>query len=427
MLSLLFCVGHWRRVGAVVVINCLYVVTAMGEGWGGKEVIIGGELHVMNPASPIEAMVMKTPKELWRVGGEDDEDVIFGVISSVVVDDTGNVYLLDAQLNQIYVFTSNGVYVRTIGCEGEGPGEFRRSAHMFLNPQGNIAVMQRTPGKIVQLTPDGDALDNYAIPRSEGGSQFALDGGGLSGGELVLAMTEFIPEESRIRLNQRLVGIGRNGEITATYARKERTIERSNPMVTEAEGARILWAVSDDGRVFTNDSFDEYTINVYDSSGELERVIERDYKHYKRNAEEMRCRIPRKIVRNGKHIRQTRLIISETARDIRAMYTREDGTLWVISSRGVADAPNGAFATFDVYDRLGRFTRQVSLLCGCNYEDDLICFIKDRLYVVKEFKSGRDAMLAAFFSSDDKNDEEEKPEPLSVVCFDLNETVDVAR
>jgi hypothetical protein len=343
------------------------------------------------------------------------------------VDDTGNVYLLDAQLSQIYVFTSDGAYVRTIGRKGEGPGEFRRSGHMFLTGQGNIAVLQRTPGKIIQLTPGGEALGNYALPLNERESQFMLDGGGVSGRDLVLDLTEFTSEDTGIRFIQRLVRIGRNGDITATYARKERILERSNPVIKEKESAKVLWAMSDDGRVFTNDSYDAYSINMYDRSGELERVIERDYKNHKRSAEEKKRRTPRKVARGSYRTRQTKLIVSDTARDIRAMYTRDDGTLWVISSRGVADAPERAFATFDVFDRSGRFIRQVSIVCGGNYEDDLIYFIKDRLYVVKGFNSGRDAMLAAFFSTDDKDDGEEEPEPLSVVCFDLNDTIAVAK
>jgi hypothetical protein len=418
--SLLFCVDRWRQKSALVVINCLFAVTAMAEGWDGKDVTIGGELHVINPATPIEATITKTPKELWRVGGEDDEDVLIGVISSIVVDDNGNVYMLDAQLSQIYVFTSDGAYVRTIGRDGGGPGEFRRSGHMFLTPRGNIAVLQRMPAKIIQLTPSGDALNNYAIPRNESGLQLALDGGGLSGGELVLAVTEFTSEVTRIRLNQRLLGIGKNGEITATFAQKERIIERSNPVVTEEESARILWATSGDGRVFTNNRFDAYIIYVYDYSGGLDRIIERDYKHHKRSEEEKWRRTPRKVFRDGKNRGQTKLVISDTARDIRAMYTRDDGTLWVMSSRGAADAPEGAFAKFDVYDRSGRFTRQETIVCSGNFEDDLIYFVKDRLYVVKGFKSGRDAMLAAFFNSDDRNDEDNEPEPLSVVCYDLS-------
>ena len=87
--------------------------------------------------------------ELWRIGGEEEsEDYLIGVISGVATDQAGQIYLLDAQLNEVMVLSPEGEYLRSIGREGEGPGEFSRPQDIFRTSDGLIAVVQRFPGKI---------------------------------------------------------------------------------------------------------------------------------------------------------------------------------------------------------------------------------------------------------------------------------------
>jgi hypothetical protein len=59
-----------------------------------EEVLVDGVLHVRNGETPRDGITTVQLQEVWRVGGEDDEH-IFGVISDVLVDDAGNLYLLD--------------------------------------------------------------------------------------------------------------------------------------------------------------------------------------------------------------------------------------------------------------------------------------------------------------------------------------------
>ncbi len=162
---------------SLAILFATVAMPSLGADWAGSETTRAGTIHVMNPATPIESAATTTPEELWRVGGDEDEDVLFGVITSVAVDSDGLVYLLDAQMNVVHVFSPEGEFLREIGREGEGPGEFRRAEDLFLTVDGNIAVMQRMPGKIVQITTGGDALENYKLPQGpEGGANDAWRG-----------------------------------------------------------------------------------------------------------------------------------------------------------------------------------------------------------------------------------------------------------
>ena len=52
------------------------------------------------------------------------EEYLFGSVRSIAVDDEHNVYVLDGQARHVRVYDSDGTYLKTLGREGEGPGEF---------------------------------------------------------------------------------------------------------------------------------------------------------------------------------------------------------------------------------------------------------------------------------------------------------------
>ena len=52
------------------------------------------------------------------------EEYLFGSVSSIAVDDEHNVYVLDAQTRHVRVYDLDGTYLKTLGRDGEGPGEF---------------------------------------------------------------------------------------------------------------------------------------------------------------------------------------------------------------------------------------------------------------------------------------------------------------
>ena len=130
--------------------------------------------QIANPAKTPSGPETIELKELWRVGGYDDEEVLFGVITDIIADSEGNFFLLDSQLSEVQVYSPDGEYLRTIGREGEGPGEFRAAFNLLLLPGGNIGVLQAFPSKIIGLTPQGDPADDFQLPETEGDVGFKI-------------------------------------------------------------------------------------------------------------------------------------------------------------------------------------------------------------------------------------------------------------
>jgi hypothetical protein len=387
-----------------------------GADWKGKEVTKDGVLHVENPASPMRAQAEFAPSERWRIGGDDeDEDEFFGVIMAIDVDAEGNVYLLDAQLHQVMIYDSQGEFLRSVGREGEGPGEFRRPGDMVLLPGGNIGVVQQMPGKIVMLTPEGEPIDNHPFPEpKDGGTQMFFGCEATTGG-VVVGVNQFAQREDGFVTIFQLTGVSERGELVAKYFTAERKHDMAKFEFDEKEisGPAALWGVGPDGRVYVNTVFDTYRVDVWRPDGTPDRVITRDYEPRVRTKEEKeRASKSFRVVING---REAVLKTSETDRDVQRVYPRDDGSLWVLTSRGALDAADGVLGTFDVFDEAGRFVRQVSLGGNGSIERDAYFFVGDRMFVVTGFVSARRAM----FGGNQEADEAEEAEPMAVICYDL--------
>ena len=81
-------------------------------------------------------------RERYRLGALDgDGPDVFGEIRDVELGPGGELYVLDGQAAEVRIFGSDGVYLRTLGRSGAGPGEFNRPAGMALDSQGTLWVM----------------------------------------------------------------------------------------------------------------------------------------------------------------------------------------------------------------------------------------------------------------------------------------------
>ncbi len=157
-----------HRIGTLVLFLMAFS-TAVFAAWDGETTTTDGVTLVLNPETGALGEYRQEMRELWRRGGEDDEEVFFGTIAECLNDSDGNIYLLDGQLSEIHVFDPDGELLRTIGRQGEGPGEFQNGADMFWAPNGQIGVVQAWPGKIVMITPDGDPGMTFGLPYRNGG------------------------------------------------------------------------------------------------------------------------------------------------------------------------------------------------------------------------------------------------------------------
>jgi hypothetical protein len=416
---------RWRNCFKIsLMLVLLLALPGLAAAWEGEEIIKDGIPHLMNPAQAIEPPTTIKLDRLWLVSGDEEEEFFFGVLTEIACDDKGNVYLLDVQLHQVLIFSSTGEYIRSIGRQGEGPGEFNRPSDLFMTAGGDVAVMQTQPGKIILLSPGGEPMGNHPTPEPEDGGMQMFSSGQNAGDRIILFVERFSRRDNGFSITSSLIGVDASGSLKTTYFSQDDSRDFASMSFNEKKmrNNAVTWSAGNDARVYMSNDFDAYQIEVRGPSGAIERVIETAYEHRIRSAEEIERNTPQIRIRGGGHTQSPEVKMSKTDRDIVGLYPREDGTLWVLSSRGAFDAPDGAIATFDIYDKEGKFARPVTLEGDGNFNDDGFHFVKDQFFVIKGMRSARRAMFGGGDSAEDVDDE-----PISVICYDLRPIIQSQR
>jgi len=398
----------------LVLMGSLTSSVAFSADWQGEEQQRDGVLTIVNPEQPSGGDLDIDLEELWRVGGE-DEEVLFGVIAQLVEDDAGNIYLLDGQLSEVQVFSRDGEWLRTIGREGEGPGEFRNGSDLYRGPDGNLGVVQIFPGRIVKLTQDGDPAGNFPLPEVEGGGFQLVHRVRGTRDHVVMAYAQQRVVDGKQTTQSMLRAFDNGGKELARYYEESQHSQFGGMKFDEKIFANYerRWAAAADGRVAVAIDFDDYRIHVYNADGSVQRVIERpDWQPLERTAE-ARQRFQKFYDGITSWNPGSTFKVSDTHPSISQIEFRDDGSMWVLSSRGRYGLPEGVFASWDVYDDQGHFVQRVRLrAAGLDPVDDGLYFMRDRVYVVTDLFSAMMANLGG--------DEEAAPlevEPVSVISY----------
>ncbi len=378
---------------------------------------------VDNPATPRGGSSILQMEEMWRIGGEDDEDNILGVVGQVLADDQNNVYLLDLQLVEVMVYSPEGEYLRSVGSRGEGPGEINRAADLVFMPNGNIGLVQSFPGRIVMVDRSGQPAGEFRPGGDDpsAGGFFALRGAASRGGRMVFSGARITRgEKSRTAVNF-VASYGEDGQRLNLYY--------DTTMVREFRGQEFSetkeffpheggWALGPDGRVYVSQERNSYQIESYNPDGTLAYTIKRPYESWKRTAEEKKVAEDAIMPYRRRNRSRLNIVVASTEKDIARMRVADDGRLWVLSSRGLREQPAGIHSTWDVFDKAGQFEKTVAIACEGMGVRDRLFFASDNIVVV--VKQYADAVKSYWGQGGDEEvDETEELEglPLEVICY----------
>ncbi len=93
----------------------------------------------------------------------ESEDVAFYMPLDMVLDQAGNLYVLDTGNHRIQIFNPDGTFLRTIGQKGQGPGEFNFPGSLDIDAQGILIVASPFIKRIQFLGADGIETDSVTI------------------------------------------------------------------------------------------------------------------------------------------------------------------------------------------------------------------------------------------------------------------------
>src|SRR4030042_6132090 len=108
-------------------VACFLVLHSQTEKAAGKGKVVtkDGVSVVQNPAEPLYGEFSFELKEELTIGGDpNNEAYYFPKGAKLSVDEEGNLYVCDLGNKRVQMYDRSGKYVRTIGRQGQGPGEY---------------------------------------------------------------------------------------------------------------------------------------------------------------------------------------------------------------------------------------------------------------------------------------------------------------
>ena len=383
--------------------------------------------YIHNPATPADGIVRMQLEEQWRIGGDDGE-IFFGLITHVEVDENGDIYLLDRQQSQVFVYSPDGEFKHTLSREGDGPGEIRGPQGLALLADNTVALVQNSPGKIVRVTrddaPAGDIHPGEGDPAFRGFP--ILHEAKSRGGVFLVGGVSAVPQEDPMvqKRTDFVSSFDLAGNELHRFYHHEHSFDFHRFVFNELEV--IPWFLrrcdlDGNGLLYAAPVRDKYSISVYSRTGSLLRVISREYEHVKRT----KAQKDELIELFSMELRELpfpfEVTVGDFAPDIcwiqNGLRAAPDGSLWVLSSRGVVDQSAGVMQTYDVFDRRGRFNRQVQVACEGDAQRDNLFFVgEDRVLLVTGFIDGVKSVLGGGAPVEDDGE----ARPMEVICYSIS-------
>ena len=132
--------------------------------WVFERETIGDTIVVRTLAGSIWGEPARLEEETSIGALEGREEEMFGFIQGIAVDADGGVYAFDGQVPALRYFDAEGTYVRTVGGEGGGPGEYYdASLGLAMRSDGRLVMRDPRNARLNVYNPDGTSSDHWPV------------------------------------------------------------------------------------------------------------------------------------------------------------------------------------------------------------------------------------------------------------------------
>jgi hypothetical protein len=298
-----------------------------------------------NPEAKLEL------KKLFTISSESGSDSTAELRLPYLITEDGyqNIFVLDVMASNVKKYDSEGKFLKVIGREGQGPGEFYDPSIMYIYSD-TLNVYSNGSTVISKFDLDGNFFYGKKVDRIQP-QWFKYSRSGKS-----LAGFVFIPN------------LGKDREIAdidyCMIDLKTLTVKsciQKNPMNQEEFMAgKIDWLIfraplaTDDNYAYLSDNTDyQYRILVYDHDGNKKSEIRKSYQKIRieKNEKEKYIEDMKKVMRKGDEPK-----VDEFKKAIYEMYTDKYGRLLVIPSIDRHKGKDGVYV--DIF-KDGKFLNRV--------------------------------------------------------------------
>ena len=304
-----------------------------------------GVKTITNPDFPRDGRFIAKLTEEMSCGGEGSpEAALLNKPLQLNVDAQGNVYVMDYGDVNIKVYDGQGKFLRAIGRQGQGPGEFGGIAEFNLMTGGKIGILDSSQSRVIIMTIDGRYVSGFPL---EGFfSTLVIDGRD----RLFLAKRAAVKEPDKLSTDFQeipyVTSIFRTDLAGKAMAHLVDLLGES--MVMKASGGggvvgmgglyAIVWNINHEGKLYGGFNLD-YTLGVYGEDGKKEFAFGREF-------------TPVKNVRFKGMVGQ-----KKTMPAFHNIIIDENGNLWI----ELFQAENAKGVLYDVFSPDGTYSKQVSI------------------------------------------------------------------
>lgn len=325
---------------------------------------IDGVQVVFNPKNPVPPkgtptkLTLEEDLSIGEVEGK--EEYMFSRIWYVAVDNEENIYVMDQGETHIKVFDKNGIYLRTIGKKGDGPGELQYPNEIFITNRNQLVVedfirslnIYSLDGKFIKYLSTAKLFPVGILVDSRG---------------YILALTN-INEPGKRGKEIRLFDPNLN------YLKTLFTIPEPDPQIYNPFRAHLHWTLAKDDHVIIGYS-EDYELQIFNSEGKLIKKIKKEHipvKITQEDIEEWKKRTKR--IPPGR-----KLIVPEHHPAFQFLSADDEGRIFVQTYEKTKDG-DGYY--YDVFDSEGKYIAKIPLKVRPRV------LKKKKLYTIEEDENG---------------------------------------
>jgi len=193
------------------------------------------------------------------------KDVFFQGVTDVKCDPQGNIYVCDFQANHILKFDGTGKYLKSIGRQGQGPGEFNMPYRIAVTAD-RLFVYDVRNSRLSALTLDGTFVKSVPLITGEGRPE---DMSSLPGGDIVFGWETIFfgdrsrPQEYSIRIYSPDLTLRKKIYSRDLWRNKYMEIDGRFSNIIQPFSPVVSWDVSADGKIAVGDQKD-YEVEILD-------------------------------------------------------------------------------------------------------------------------------------------------------------------
>jgi hypothetical protein len=242
---------------------------------------VDGVQVVENPEKPAPPKDIPTRFKLvedFKIGDSEAEEEMIAQVTSFVVDDKGSIYALDWKSNNVKVFDNNGTFVRTIGKQGQGPGEINFPSGILITEDKELLVEDAGNRRLAYFTLEGEFLRNVSVADKTSLTNLVMDSKGN------FLARQFILEEGDLFFEIRMFDKDLKNLFTIEkipFNFRDPQKDKMNPF----NFVQIYLFDKEDRIYYGNPK--EYEIQIFNSEGTLTKKIVKKFKAEKITEEDI--------------------------------------------------------------------------------------------------------------------------------------------